>query len=211
MLGGGGARGASHVGVIKALREHGIPVDIVGGTSIGSLVGGIYAGNHSSAHHHLETRTAEWFGIMSSLWRKLWDLTWSYTSMFTGAGFNYSIRSVLGDKLIEDLWIPYFCVTTDINTSEVAYTLAFLVNSSLCVIQMRVHRSGPLWAYVRASMSLAGYLPPMCDPLDGHYLLDGGYVNNLPADVMRSMGARCIIAVDVGAADEVDLYNYGYA
>lgn len=50
---------------------------------------------------------------------------------------------------------------------------------------MRVHRSGPLWAYVRASMSLAGYLPPLCDPQDGHLLLDGGYVNNLPADVMK--------------------------
>lgn len=50
---------------------------------------------------------------------------------------------------------------------------------------MRVHRSGPLWAYSRASMSLAGYLPPLCDPSDGHLLLDGGYVNNLPADVMR--------------------------
>ncbi|EYC02789.1 hypothetical protein Y032_0098g3120 [Ancylostoma ceylanicum] len=74
---------------------------------------------------------------------------------------------------------------------------------------MRVHRSGPLWAYCRASMSLAGYLPPMCDPQDGHLLLDGGYVNNLPADVMRSMGAKCVIAVDVGASEETNLYNYG--
>lgn len=53
------------------------------------------------------------------------------------------------------------------------------------VSEMRIHRSGPLWPYVRSSMSLSGYLPPLCDPLDGHYLLDGGYVNNLPADVMR--------------------------
>lgn len=51
--------------------------------------------------------------------------------------------------------------------------------------EARVHRSGPLWAYCRASMSLAGYLPPLCDPVDGHLLLDGGYVNNLPADVMK--------------------------
>lgn len=56
---------------------------------------------------------------------------------------------------------------------------------------MRVHRSGPLWAYCRASMSLAGYLPPMCDPQDGHLLLDGGYVNNLPADVMRYINLSC--------------------
>lgn len=88
---------------------------------------------------------------------------------------------------------------------------------------MRVHRSGFLWKYIRASMSLAGYLPPLCDPSDGHLLLDGGYVNNLPADVMRyfntyflknnfyfsSLGAKCVIAVDVGAAPEKELYNYG--
>lgn len=56
---------------------------------------------------------------------------------------------------------------------------------------MRVHRRGPLWAYSRSSMSLAGYLPPLCDPIDGHLLLDGGYVNNLPADVMKYVLERC--------------------
>ena len=68
---------------------------------------------------------------------------------------------------------------------------------------------GSLWSYVRASMSLSGYLPPLCDPIDGHLLLDGGYVNNLPADVMRSMGAKMVFAVDVGSQDEVHLTNYG--
>lgn len=59
-------------------------------------------------------------------------------------------------------------------------------------------------------MSLAGILPPLCDPIDGHLLLDGGYVNNLPADVMyREMGAETIIACDVGSQDETDLTNYG--
>ena len=60
-------------------------------------------------------------------------------------------------------------------------------------------------------MSLAGYLPPLCDPEDGHQLLDGGYVNNLPADVMRSIGAKSVIAVDVGSANKTDLYDYGYS
>ena len=58
-------------------------------------------------------------------------------------------------------------------------------------------------------MSLSGYLPPLCDPEDGHLLLDGGYVNNLPADVMKSLGAQTIFAVDVGSQDESDLTNYG--
>ncbi|KAF4520155.1 hypothetical protein B566_EDAN008973 [Ephemera danica] len=58
-------------------------------------------------------------------------------------------------------------------------------------------------------MSLSGYMPPLCDPTDGHLLLDGGYVNNLPADVMRSQGARHILAVDVGSQDDQDLTDYG--
>lgn len=93
---------------------------------------------------------------------------------------------------MEDLWIPFFAITTDLTSS-----------------QMRVHSHGSLWRYVRASMSLAGYLPPLCDPIDGHLLLDGGYVNNLPADVMRSHGAQSIFAVDVGSIDNTELTNYG--
>ncbi|CCD61723.1 Patatin-like phospholipase domain-containing protein ZK370.4 [Caenorhabditis elegans] len=190
VLGGGGARGAAHVGVLRALREEGIPVDIVGGTSIGSLIGGLYAETPDDVV--VETRAASWFNGMSSLWRKLLDLTYAHSAMFTGAQFNFSIKDLFEERLIEDLWISYFCISTDISTSE-----------------MRVHRSGPLWAYCRASMSLAGYLPPLCDPQDGHLLLDGGYVNNVPADVMRNLGARCVIACDVGSIEETNLYDYG--
>uniref|UniRef100_A0A0K0CZI5 Patatin-like phospholipase domain containing 6 n=1 Tax=Angiostrongylus cantonensis TaxID=6313 RepID=A0A0K0CZI5_ANGCA len=188
-LGGGGARGAAHVGVLRALRERGIPIDIIGGTSIGALVGAVYAGTPDAK---VEKRTRRWFNWMTSLWRKVLDLTYAHSAMFTGAQMNKTLQELFEENEIENLWIPYFCISTDITTSE-----------------MRVHRSGPLWAYCRASMSLAGYLPPMCDPLDGHLLLDGGYVNNLPADVMRSMGAKCVIAVDVGSSEETNLYNYG--
>ena len=136
---------------------------------------------------------------------------------------------------MQDLWIPYFCVTTDITDSK-----------------MRVHNSGSLWRYVRASMSLSGYMPPLCDPVDGHLLLDGGYVNNLPgegggrfcdgvvqlesvvifltlhthtythshththtyihiytADVITAQGAEMVIAIDVGSETNNDLTNYG--
>ena len=62
---------------------------------------------------------------------------------------------------------------------------------------MRVHASGTLWRYVRASMTLAGYLPAICDPEDGHHLVDGGYVNNLPVDVVRArFRTKTIIACD---------------
>ncbi|CAG9533229.1 unnamed protein product [Cercopithifilaria johnstoni] len=188
VMGGGGARGAAHVGVLRAIQEHGIPIDMIGGTSIGSMIGGLYA----QEIEDIEQRAKSWFMMMASIWPKIWDLTYAHSAMFTGAGFNHGLQDLFLDSLIEDLWIPYFCITTDISNSE-----------------MRIHRTGPLWAYCRASMSLAGYLPPLCDPIDGHLLLDGGYVNNLPADVMQSMGAKIVIAVDVGSAAETNLYNYG--
>ena len=107
--------------------------------------------------------------------------------------FNRSIYEVFEERQIEDLWLPYFTLTTDITSS--------------CP---RVHRHGSLWRYVRSSMSLSGYLPPLCDPIDGHLLLDGGYVNNLPADVMHDvMGAETILAIDVGSQDVMDMTNYG--
>uniref|UniRef100_A0A8C9Y8T7 lysophospholipase n=1 Tax=Sander lucioperca TaxID=283035 RepID=A0A8C9Y8T7_SANLU len=190
VLGGGGARGCSQVGILRALNEAGIPVDMVGGTSIGSLMGALYAEEKSNSH--MRVRAREWAMGMTSFFKKILDLTYPVTSMFSGASFNSSISSVFKGKQIEDLWLPYFNITTDITASS-----------------MRVHTDGSLWRYVRASMSLSGYLPPLCDPKDGHLLMDGGYINNLPADVARSMGAKVVIAIDVGSRDETNLTNYG--
>ncbi|XP_030004957.1 patatin-like phospholipase domain-containing protein 7a isoform X2 [Sphaeramia orbicularis] len=190
ILGGGGARGCSQVGIMRALCEAGIPVDLIGGTSIGSLMGALYAEDRS--HSRMRMRAREWAMEMTSVFKKVLDLTYPVTSMFSGAAFNSSISNVFKSKQIEDLWIPYFNITTDITAST-----------------MRVHTDGSLWRYVRASMSLSGYLPPLCDPKDGHLLMDGGYINNLPADVARSMGAKVVIAIDVGSRDETNLTNYG--
>ncbi|KAK1792244.1 hypothetical protein P4O66_012195, partial [Electrophorus voltai] len=190
VLGGGGARGCSQVGIIRALCEAGIPVDLVGGTSIGSLMGALFAEERN--HSRLRVRAREWATEFGSVFKRILDLTYPVTSMFTGASFNSSISSMFKDKQIEDLLIPYFNITTDITASS-----------------MRVHTDGSLWRYVRASMSLSGYLPPLCDPKDGHLLMDGGYINNLPADVARSMGAKVVIAIDVGNQDETSLTNYG--
>uniref|UniRef100_A0AAQ5XB40 lysophospholipase n=1 Tax=Amphiprion ocellaris TaxID=80972 RepID=A0AAQ5XB40_AMPOC len=190
ILGGGGARGCSQVGIMRALCEAGIPVDLIGGTSIGSLMGALYAEDRS--HSRMRMRAREWAMEMTSVFKKVLDLTYPVTSMFSGAAFNSGISNVFKSKQIEDLWIPYFNITTDITAST-----------------MRVHTDGSLWRYVRASMSLSGYLPPLCDPKDGHLLMDGGYINNLPADVARSMGAKVVIAIDVGSRDETNLTNYG--
>ncbi|XP_063787736.1 patatin-like phospholipase domain-containing protein 6 isoform X2 [Pseudophryne corroboree] len=190
VLGGGGARGFAHVGVIKALEEAGIPVDMVGGTSMGALVGGVYAEERNGSG--TKERTNKWAQMMSSLTRTAMDLTYPITSLLSGSAFNSTLFNLFGQKQIQDLWLPYFCITTDISSSS-----------------MRVHREGILWRYVRASTSYTPYLPPLCDPQDAHQLLDGCYVNNLPADVARSLGARTVLAVDVGQQEEWDTYNYG--
>lgn len=190
VLGGGGARGCSHIGVLKAMEETGIPIDLIGGTSIGSFIGALYAEERSAVR--TKQRAREWAKNMNSVFRTVLDLTYPITSMFSGSAFNASVYKVFQDKQIEDLWLPYFNVTTDITAST-----------------MRVHKDGSLWRYVRASMTLSGYLPPLCDPKDGNLLMDGGYINNLPADIARNMGAKTVIAIDVGSQDETDLCNYG--
>ncbi|KAL1505379.1 hypothetical protein ABEB36_004962 [Hypothenemus hampei] len=166
VLGGGGARGSSHIGMIKAIQEAGIPIDMVGGVSIGAFMGALWCQERNITT--VTQKAREWCMKMTQWWRQILDLTYPMTSMFSGRDFNQTIKGTLGDTYIEDLWIPYFTVTTDITSS--------------C---MRIHTHGSLWRYVRASMSLSGYMPPLCDPQDGHLLLDGGYTNNLPGKPSR--------------------------
>uniref|UniRef100_A0A5F8G725 lysophospholipase n=1 Tax=Monodelphis domestica TaxID=13616 RepID=A0A5F8G725_MONDO len=229
VLGGGGARGCSHIGVLKALEEAGVPVDMVGGTSIGSFIGALYAEERSASR--TKQRAREWAKKMTSVFEPMLDLTYPITSMFSGSAFNRSIYRVFQDRQIEDLWLPYFNVTTDITASAMRVhkdgsVWRYIRASSsyspylppmcdpsdghLLVDGCFVNNvPGSLWRYVRASMTLSGYLPPLCDPKDGHLLMDGGYINNLPADIARNMGAKTVIAIDVGSQDETDLSNYG--
>uniref|UniRef100_A0A4W3GQS8 lysophospholipase n=1 Tax=Callorhinchus milii TaxID=7868 RepID=A0A4W3GQS8_CALMI len=189
VLGGGGARGCSQVGIIRALHEAGIPIDLVGGTSIGSFVGALYAEERN--FNRTKTRASQWAKEMMSFFKKVLDLTYPITSMFSGSSFNSSISNTFKDKQIEVRGMdPIQCQNS---------------NWQRCVCGV----GGSLWRYCRASMSLSSYLPPLCDPKDGHLLMDGGYINNLPADVARSMGAKIVIAIDVGSQDETDLTNYG--
>ncbi|NXV51213.1 PLPL6 esterase, partial [Uria aalge] len=228
VLGGGGARGCSHIGVIKAMEESGIPIDMVGGTSIGAFIGALYAEERSAVR--TKQRAREWAKCMNSTFKTVLDLTYPITSMFSGSAFNASINKVFQDKQIEDLWLPYFNVTTDITASAMrvhtdgslwryvrasaSYTpylppLCDPKDSHWLVDGCYVNNvPGSLWRYVRASMTLSGYLPPLCDPKDGNLLMDGGYINNLP-DIARNMGAKTVIAIDVGSQDETDLCNYG--
>ncbi|KAK7686677.1 hypothetical protein QCA50_010277 [Cerrena zonata] len=162
VLGGGGARGISHLGVIRALEEYGIPIDHVGGTSIGALVGGLYAreGDLLSA----VGRAKQFSGRMGNIWRTLSDVTYPIVAYTTGHEFNRSIYKAFYDLHIEDMWLPYFCNSTNINTST-----------------MEIHETGYAWRFIRASMTLVGLLPPLCD--NGNMLVDGGYIDNLPVRI----------------------------
>lgn len=158
--------------------------------SIGSLVSALWAMSRNI--DEVTSSMAGWCRIMKGGYSLITDITYPAVSILSGRKFNSTIEALFKNKQIEDLWIPYFCVTTDITASG-----------------MRIHTHGSLWRYVRASMSLSWYSPPLCDPVDSHMLLDGGYVNNLPADVLKALGAKLVIAVDVGSQDETDLFDYG--
>lgn len=188
VLGGGGARGSAHIGVLRALEEYGIPVDLVGGTSIGSLVGGLYAREGAAVSSH--GRAKRFAGRMASLWRFVTDVTYPLVSYTTGHEFNRGIFKCFADTHIEDMWLPFFCNTTNITWSR-----------------MEVHTSGYAWRYIRGSMTLAGLVPPLID--EGNMLVDGGYTDNLPVSIMLAMGARSVIAVDVGSIDDTSPQHYG--
>ncbi|OWB66550.1 hypothetical protein B5S33_g3056 [[Candida] boidinii] len=188
VLGGGGARGISHIGVLKALEDAGIPVDIIGGTSIGAFVGGLYAREYDIVPVY--GRGKKFSSRMASMWRLIFDVTYPVTSYITGHEFNRGIWKAFGDSRIEDFWIKYYTNSTNITESR-----------------MEIHTSGYAWRYIRASMSLAGLLPPITDK--GSMLLDGGYIDNLTVQEMKRRGAKVIIAVDVGSVDDKTPMDYG--
>jgi len=184
VLGGGGARGMAHLGLLRVLEEEGIPVDHIVGVSIGAFIGGLYA-KHSS-YLEILPFASRFAQNMSSTWLFVKDFTLPFTSYFNGYSFGRELEKAFGDTKIEDCWLSFACLTVDLSVSR-----------------ERVHQNGTLWRYVRASMTLAGLLPPLCDvdPKDDavHYLVDGGYVNNLPADVMKEVfSAETTIACDIG-------------
>ena len=192
VLGGGGARGLAHLGVIRALEDSGIPIDFIGGTSQGAFMGALYANTLSSS---AMVEPCKQFGSIFGFFRIITGLTLPVLSWFHGGTFTKSIQRALGTNQIEDLWIPYFCITTNMSSND-----------------MDIHTVGSLWKYVRASMSVLGLLPPVIDS-DGEIMVDGGYVNNLPVDIMQTVcNPALIIASDVEDKDNSsfkDVYNYG--
>jgi NTE family protein len=204
-LGGGGAKGASHIGVLKVLEELKVPVDCIAGTSMGAIVASLYASGMSAAEIENVLTTVDWNDLFTDnpprknidFRRKQEDLTYlSKISVGIKDGKVHVPKSIVaGQKIgvffetlmlpvahIEDfdqLPIPFRAVAADLETGE-----------------MVLLGSGSLAAAARASMSVPGVFPPA--EVDGRYLTDGGIVRNLPVDVVRKMCADVVIAVDVG-------------
>ena len=179
VLAGGGARGFAHLGVIRALSEAGIPVDAIGGTSFGALAATGPARGFEIEHMMEELRFA------FSNERPLDDYTLPIVSLVRGDKLDQLLRKYL-DMDIEDLWIPYFAVSSNLSENRI-----------------EVHDRGTLWSAVRASVSLPGILPPLLH--NGSLLIDGGVLNNLPVDVMRDKIRGRIIAVDLSVEHEYRL------
>jgi predicted acylesterase/phospholipase RssA/CRP-like cAMP-binding protein len=184
VLGGGFARGLAHIGVLRALEELHIPVDVIGGSSIGAIVGAQWALGWSA--EDIARRTPEGFAASFD------DGTLPFLSTKRGGKHSRVIRESFGESCIEDLWLPYFCVSTNLNRSE-----------------LRIHSAGPLAQAVTASSRAPGVFPPLV--IDGELHVDGGVINTVPVDVMRGFsGVGIVIGVDVSPAKNLDeVVNYG--
>ncbi|MGR5059464.1 patatin-like phospholipase family protein [Vibrio rotiferianus] len=204
VLAGGGAKGAAHIGVLKALEEMNIPVDIITGTSMGAYVGGLYATGMSADEIESFIYSVDWnsgyrdrvdrsqrrvrdkeyedrYQITTDLGLRFGEVR-SPTGVVQGQNMLRILRETTGNlgrfDSFDDLAIPYRSVATDIvELEEVVLDNGYLVDAMM------------------ASMSVPGALPPY--ELNGHMLVDGGVVNNMPVDVARAMGADIVIAVDI--------------
>jgi len=205
-LSGGGAKGAAHLGVIKYLEKHNIPVDYISGTSMGSFIGGMYAMGRSTAEIELILAEYDWSQGYSDdvpreklsirekqrqdLFQIQTDIGFDGTSIEFPSGFvqgqgmakllRLSTNSLPYVNHFDLLPIPYRAIATNIETMREV-----------------VLERGDLSKVMQASMSIPGALTPVL--IDGQHLVDGGMVNNLPIGVLKEMGADIIIAIDIGS------------
>lgn len=170
VLSGGGARGFAHLGAYRALVEAGVPIDAVAGCSIGApLAGGIARA----------VRDEEMVEVAQRQFHRLLDYTLPVVSLVKGQRISDRLSESFAGWDIEDLWLRYHCVSTNLTRSR-----------------LEVHRRGSAARAIRASVAIPGILPPV--PHDGDLLVDGAVINNLPVDSMRADGMiDTVIAVDV--------------
>jgi len=177
VMGAGGARGFAHVGLLRAFEERGIPIDMVGGTSMGAAM---------SAQHAMGWTPQRIVDTADDVWNRMRphkEYTVPLLSVLRGRRSRQCAEMMYGDVRIEDLWVPFFCVSSD------------LTNAS-----MFVHRSGSLLDAIAASSSPPVLSVPIC--VDGHLLSDGSLFNTLPVDLARESGCGVVVASRVSVPQD---------
>jgi predicted acylesterase/phospholipase RssA/CRP-like cAMP-binding protein len=170
-LGGGFARGLAHVGVFHAFEELGLPIDVIGSASMGAMVGGLWAmgWDRDRMTREVCAACANHFG----------DWTFPFVALKRGGKFSQKVRNLFGDVQIDDLWVPFFCTSANLNRSE-----------------LKIHTRGSLAKAVLAATRAPGVFPPVV--YDGELHVDGGVINNVPVDLMKDFCNQGLtIGVDV--------------
>ncbi|MBO5889459.1 MAG: patatin-like phospholipase family protein [Clostridia bacterium] len=168
-LGSGGAKGIVHIGALQALEEEGLAFSYVSGTSIGSIIAGMYALGYTAR---------EMIGVIEEM--GLNKPKWLLDMKLKGVSLVDKLKDILGEKTFDDLKIPYKAVATDIDTGKEV----IIGKGDLCL-----------------AMSASSAIPPAFKPveIDGKRLVDGAFVNSIPADVCKKMGANYILGIDLSA------------
>ncbi len=178
VLGGGGARGFAHIGLARALDELHIPIDVMGGSSMGAFIAALWA---------MKLTPREMVSVCRDTFvdhNLLNDFTLPRVSLIRGKRFFAGMRELFSDRRIEDLWLPYYCVSTNLTEGKA-----------------HVHGEGDLATWLAASMCIPGVAPPV--GWNGNLHADGGIVNNLPTDVMHNRGRGPVLACSVNTAGTV--------
>ncbi|MDZ7629150.1 MAG: patatin-like phospholipase family protein [Parvularculaceae bacterium] len=183
VMSGGGARAYAHIGAIKALRERRVPIDFLGGASMGAVVAACVAMGWND--DEIETRVRDAF--VSS--NPLGDHILPVVALTQGHRVEERLKRHFGDTLIEDLETPFFCTSSELTRGVT-----------------RIHRRGLLRDALRASISLPGILPPVV--ADGELLVDGAIMNNFPTDHMNSLHRGVTIGVDVAREGTIALQAF---
>jgi NTE family protein len=174
VLSGGGARGFAHIGAIRALERAGVPIDLIGGTSMGAVVGCAAAFGLDAAAIERRVR----LGFIEN--NPFSDYTLPVVSLARGRKMNRLLREHCGTSTVENMWKNFFCISSNLSTGK-----------------MVVHQQGSLWQALRASTSIPGIVPPFIE--QGQVLVDGGIMNNFPADVMSSLARGRVVGIEAAA------------
>jgi len=184
-LGGGGARGLAHIGVLRALEKNNIPIDLISGSSMGAIIGAFYAASKNVDRLESIAKEADWKKIIS-----LVDLTIKQ-GVIEGKKVHNFIEGEVGKSSFSDLLIPFSAVATDLKTGE---TVVFKEGNDIA-------------SAVRASISLPLIFKPV--KIKGKVLADGGLSMPVPVDAVRGMGADIVIAVNLDTNNFPNHYNNG--